>query len=126
MAKKLIWSGEARRLLYRRLVEEFGPLDTWKKSNSPGRGRDAAFDEFCRAFAIVVGASSADAVKIQVRFAMPESNEGSLWEQQAQTAIANKAAALEEGFISDKHLPHLYAVGKGKTVREIKEDIFAN
>jgi len=126
MAKRLIWSGEARRLLYRRLIEQFGPFDEWNNSNSPGRGLDASFDEFCKAFATVVGASSAEAVKHQIRFAMPETEHGSLWEQQTQTAIGNKAAALEEGFIGDKHLPHVYAVGKGKTVREIKEDIFAS
>jgi hypothetical protein len=126
MAKRQIWSGEARRLLYRRLVEEFGRFEEWKKSNSPGGGRDAAFEGFCKAFATVVGASSPEAVKHQIRFAMPETDRGSVWEQQTQTAIANKAAALEEGFIGDKHLPHLLAVGKGKVTREIKEDIFAS
>jgi hypothetical protein len=55
---------------------------------------------------------------------MPESAEGSVWEQQVQTAIGNKAAALEEGFIGDKHLPHLLAVGKAK-VRETNVGIFA-
>ena len=125
MAKRLIWSGEARRLLYRRLVEEFGPLDDWEKSNTPGRDLDAAFNDFCSAFAQVVGAASAEAVKHQIRFAMPESAEGSLWEQQVQTAIGNKAAALEEGFIGDKHLPHLYAVGKAQVSNKITEDIFA-
>ena len=125
MAKRLIWSGEARRLLYRRLFEQFGPLDDWENSNSPGRGLDTAFEAFCSAFATVVGASSAEAVKHQIRFAMPESAQGSVWEQQVQTAIGNKAGALEEGFIGDRHLPHLYAVGKNKGPHEITEDIFA-
>jgi hypothetical protein len=30
-----IWTGGARRLLYRRLVKLFGPYDQWKKTASP-------------------------------------------------------------------------------------------
>ena len=43
---------------------------------------------------------------------MPETERGSTWERHAQTAILNKAAALEAGFIKDKHLPDLLAVGR--------------
>jgi hypothetical protein len=43
---------------------------------------------------------------------MPETEQGSMWDRQAQTAIMNKAAALECGFISDKHLPDILAVGR--------------
>ncbi len=51
-------------------------------------------------------------MKQQIRFAMPESERGSHWDRQAQTAILNKAAALEAGFIDDAHLPDLLAVGR--------------
>jgi hypothetical protein len=108
-----IWTGDVRRVLYKRLVKEFGALDRWEKTNSPGRGLDGKFDQFCDAFAKAVGANSADAVKIQIRFAMPETSQGSTWEGgQVQAAIVNKAAALEAGFIDDKHLPNLRAVGR--------------
>jgi hypothetical protein len=107
-----IWTGGARRLLYRRLVKLFGPYDQWKKTASPGGGKDTKFDEFCDGFAKVVGANSGDAVKHQIRFALPETQSGSTWESQAQNAILNKAAALEAGFIKDKHLPNLRAVGR--------------
>ena len=107
-----IWSGDVRRVLYKRLVQLFGPLDQWEKTNSPGRGLDDGFDEFCEAFARAVGAKSGDAVKHQIRFAMPETERGSTWERHAQTAILNKAAALEAGFIKDKHLPDRLAVGR--------------
>jgi hypothetical protein len=80
----------------------------------PGGGQDATFDEFCSAYAAAVGAKSSDAVKQQIRFALPESEHGSTWERQAQTAILNKAAALEAGFIEDKHLPNLLAVGRSE------------
>lgn len=109
-----IWSGEVRRLLYRRLVKQFGASQKWEKSAAPGRGLDPAFEKFCGAFAQVVGAKSADAVKHQIRFAMPETEHGSKWGRQAQTAILNKAAALEAGFIKDSQLPNLVAVGRTK------------
>src|SRR5689334_14199944 len=107
-----VWTGEARRLLYKRLVEEFGRYGEWEKSSSPGNGRDAAFEKFCDSFAKALGAKSGQAVQHQIRFAMPESAKGSTWGRQAQTAILNKAAALEAGFIEDKHLPNLHAVGR--------------
>jgi hypothetical protein len=57
-------------------------------------------------------AKSGDAVKHQIKFALPETANGSTWKQQAQTAILNKAAALEAGFIEDRHLPELLAVAR--------------
>lgn len=116
-----IWSGDVRRVLYKRLVELFGPYDEWEKTSSPGRGLDEEFDKFCRTFAQAVGAKSADAVKHQIRFAMPETKRGSTWERHAQTAILNKAAALEGGFITDKHLPDIYAVGRHKVEPSLEE-----
>lgn len=107
-----IWTGDVRRVLYRRLVQKFGPSENWKKNSSPGRGLDKDFELFCKAFAQIVGADSADAVKHQIRFAMPETERGSTWGRQAQTAILNKAAALEMGFIKDGQLPDLLAVGR--------------
>jgi hypothetical protein len=115
-----IWTGDARRLLYRRLVEKFGSLDNWEGTSSPGGGHDAKFDEFCEDFARVVGAKSGEAVKHQIRFAMPETRRGSTWEEgQARTAIMNKAAALEAGFIQNKHLPDLHAVGRNPTLADL-------
>jgi hypothetical protein len=107
-----IWTQDVRRVLYARVVQLFGPLVTWEKKNSPGRELDEEFSEFCGVFARAVGAKSGDAVKHQIRFAMPETERGSTWGRQAQTAILNKAAALESGFIEDKHLPDLLAVGR--------------
>jgi hypothetical protein len=79
---------------------------------------DARFDKFCDVFAAAVGAKSGDAVKHQIRFAMPETERGSTWKRHAQTAILNKSAALEMGFISDSQLPDLVAVGR--TVRTVR------
>jgi hypothetical protein len=112
MARREIWTGDARRVLYRRLVELFGPYEEWEKAASPGRGREEEFDEFCNVFAQTVGAKSGRAVQHQIMFALPETESGSVWHTQAQAAILNKAAALEAGFIRDKHLPNLLAVGR--------------
>ena len=114
-----IWTGDVRRVLYKRLVKEFGPLDKWEKTNSPGRNLDQQFDEFCDVFAKAVGAKSGEAVRIQIRFAMPETAKGSSWGRQVQTAILNKAAALEAGFIEDKHLPDLQAVGRQPSLDQL-------
>ena len=115
-----IWNSDARRVLYRRLVEQFGPFDKWKGTSSPGNGSDQKFDEFCENFARVVGAKSGSAVKIQIRFAMPETSGGSVWEEgHARTAILNKAAALEAGFIENKHLPNLLAVGRTPALQDL-------
>ncbi len=109
-----IWTGDVRRVLYQRLVDRFGPYDQWTKKSSPGRELDSAFLDFCASFATAVGAKSGKAVQHQIRFAMPETERGSSWGRHAQTAILNKAAALEAGFIEDKHLPDLVAVGRLK------------
>jgi hypothetical protein len=117
-----IWTGEVRRVLYKRLVERFGPYDTWKRKSSPGPEHEDAYEQFCDAFARAVGAKSASAVRHQIRFAMPETERGSTWGRHAQTAILNKAAALEAGFIEDKHLPNLLAIGRGsRTEKKIRE-----
>jgi hypothetical protein len=115
-----IWTFEARRLLYQRLVKKFGPYSKWNSGSSPGRNLDEDFQRFCEAFALVVGAESAEAVKIQIRFAMPESTAGSLLRDgQAQTAILNKAAAFDAEFIQNQHLPDLRAVGRGVALDDL-------
>ena len=114
-----VWTGEVRRVLYTRLVQLFGPYEKWTKSSSPGRNLDTSFEQFCDAFARAIGAKSGKAVQHQIRFAMPETPKGSTWERHAQTAILNKAAALEAGFIEDKHLPNIHAVGRGPSDEDL-------
>jgi hypothetical protein len=62
-----IWTGDARRLLYRRLVELFGPFAEWKGTQSPGGDQDETFNQFCDDYARAVGAKSGGAVKMQIR-----------------------------------------------------------
>jgi hypothetical protein len=112
MARENVWTGEARRVLYQQLLKRFGPLKSWKNTSSPGGKLDKEFEKFCTEFANVIGAKSGEAVQHQIRFALPETPKGSTWTGQAQTATLNKAAALEAGFIENKHLPELLAVGR--------------
>jgi len=108
-----IWTGNVRRTLYEKVVEQFGPFDQWERKHSPGRGLDQKYDEFCERFAGWLGATSGEAVKHQISFAMPETASERTWEEgHARTAILNKAAALEAGFIENKHLPNLVAKGR--------------
>ncbi len=119
-----IWTGDVRRVLYRRLVERFGAFDNWVGTSSPGPGHDENFNQFCDDFARVVGAKSGDAVKHQIRFAMPESAGGSVWQEgHARTAILNKAAALESGFIENRHLPNLRATEARKSLVKVAQVI---
>ena len=57
-----IWTMDVRRVVYKRLVQKFGPYDVWEKTSSPGRNLDAEFEKFCEEFARVVGAKSGKAV----------------------------------------------------------------
>jgi hypothetical protein len=123
MARREIWTGDVRRVLYRRLVELFGPYEEWEKAASPGKGRDEEFDEFCNVFAQTVGAKSGRAVQHQISFALPETESGSVWHAHAQVAILNKAAGLEAGFIRDKHLPNLLVVGRRVTDTNGQDDV---
>ena len=103
-----IWTNAKHDCLYERVVEQFGPYDEWTDTTLPGRGLNEAFRQFCADFARITGANSADAVHMQLRYAMPETAEGSTWDQaRARTAILNKAAALRAGFIRSAHLPTL-------------------
>ena len=104
---KEIWTGERRRLLFRGLVERFGPFDSWM-SMPPS---DIKLEKYCSDFASLIGASSPRAVQHQIRFAMPSSSKR-LSAGHARAAILNKAAALEVGFIRQCHIPDIVVVSR--------------
>jgi hypothetical protein len=45
-----IWTGDVRRVLYKRLLADSPRMITWTKTSSPGGERDASFDEYCKMF----------------------------------------------------------------------------
>ncbi len=66
MSRETIWTKAAYELLYKQLVQRFGPHKDWP-GQTPAKRKE--FEQFCAIFAEVVGAKSARAVKIQIRFA---------------------------------------------------------
>jgi hypothetical protein len=114
-SRPIIWTKEARELLYAQLVHQFGAYATWGKSASPGNGQDAAFDDFCRGFAKIIGANSGDAVRHQIAFALPISGKAHWDKSLSRNAIMNLCPAMQSGFITVAQLPNLEATpGKYK------------
>jgi hypothetical protein len=109
-----IWTPVGRKHLYERLIVLFGAVTEWESPSAPapGRGINNSFDEFCESFARIVGAKSGDAVKVQIRFAIHVHTGGYWMNGQSQAAILNKAAALEAGFITSKHIAKLVRTRK--------------
>jgi hypothetical protein len=107
-ARETIWTEAAYELLYEQLVRRFGPYKTWLGQRPANRDE---FEQFCATFAEVVGAKSAEAVKMQIRFAVgiDGPNEHRWRQGQARTAILNMAAAFHAGFIDNSHFPDLTA-----------------
>lgn len=112
MAKQVKWTRAARDRLFKRVVQKFGPFDTWETSNSPASARQKEFDKFCADFAKTVGAKSGKAVKMQIRFGSPTTKRSEWKAGHVRNAILCLAAALEAGFIGNKHLPNLTARAK--------------
>ena len=108
--KKLIWTPEARWLLYSQLVRRFGPLAGWN-------GKPDGYDAFCSHFAEIMAASSAEAVNMQIRFAFPVKRKAHWKQGHAHNAILNLAAALQAGFILFSDLPDLEATPAAKQKR---------
>ena len=89
--------------MYRRIVENFGPHDTWDLRDYPNDESKESFDEFCKNAAGMIGAKSADAVKNQIAWATTTQDE--VGESHMETWYRNKVAAKEAGFITNKDMP---------------------
>jgi hypothetical protein len=99
-----IWTLSILLFLYECLVSEFGPYETWEKTESPGRGLDERFKVTCKAFGELRNTTSA-AVKQQIAYAT--SKQVNYPKPQARLALLNKAAAYEAGFIRARDIPAL-------------------
>lgn len=91
---KRIWTSEITNLLFKLLVERFGPHSEWECETTPSRNNEE-YNEFLEAFAKAIGATGSAAVKMQITAAL-----GKCVEQRA--FVIASAAALEYGFISDE------------------------
>lgn len=119
--KKRIWTNAARTHLFEEVVRQFGPHSEWQKERSPGRGLDDKFDKFCKAMAVVTGASGPDAVEQQIAFGSPVTGNAK-WSGygHSQTAILCLAAAFDAGFIKAADLPDLKATQRKPQARKSK------
>ncbi len=104
------WTHELRRIMFERLVREFGSYDTWGKSEYPsGRKKRYAevLDELRNCFECLTGKSFAtDAIEQQIAFGFTK-QQSRLGSSHARSFILNKAAALEAGFIKTRQLQSL-------------------
>ena len=109
MAKRNIkWTQEMRRVLYARLVMEFGAHATWEVRNYPKGKRkryDVVLEELARYFSTQSGSTfHGSALDQQVAWATTKqesiTNAGFAYQ-----FIMNKSAALEMGFLSSAELP---------------------
>jgi hypothetical protein len=80
------WTRTARDLLFESLVDRFGPHAAWEKATSPGRGMDRKYNEFCEAFAALVGAKSGKRLSSKFTLESPgrvETNSVGTWDTRA-------------------------------------------
>lgn len=103
------WSQELRVILYRRLLEKYGPHKTWESRNYPRAGEHAEFRAFMEEIADslrkITGTNFKDGGPI-MQFAhaittQPEARGTG----RAYNIIMNKAAAYDVGFITSKEMP---------------------
>jgi hypothetical protein len=88
--------------MYEQLVRKFGPAKTWNGTAPTDR---AAYDVWCARFAEQIGASSADAVQIQINFVLQKA--GNLDPSQSSCWIKNLAAAYWAGFTDASHFSYV-------------------
>ena len=104
------WTQDLRRIMYARLVMEFGPYDQWKKTDYRDGKKERyeeVLTELANYFSALGGARfDASAVRQQVNFGRTR-QESVLSQSHARSFILNKAAALETGFIQSRTLPSL-------------------
>jgi hypothetical protein len=97
--RNLIWTQEVRRVLYKSLVDKFGPIGDWELEQAPfsaGSLRAKEFDNFLDSFATVVGAKSGLAVLNQICWAL---HKGDVPRGQVKICYENTEAARWAGFI---------------------------
>jgi len=102
------WTQDLRKIMYARIVMEFGSYDDWNKSSYPDGHReryDAVLKELAEYFKLLTGEDfEATAVEQQVKWGYTK-QESVLQATHVRPFILNKAAALEMGFIKAADLP---------------------
>ena len=103
-----VWTQEMRKVMYARLLQEFGPHSRLKGSRRPTDKKkqfEKALAELSALFSQQAGRTiMPDAVENQIDWGIPIQKE-MRDQSHARNFILNKAAALEVGFITSAGLP---------------------
>ncbi len=106
--KNLKWTQEMRRILYARLVMEFGPHSSWELKNYPKGKRQrylAVLEELAGYLSTLSGkAIEGTAIDQQVAWAVTR-QEDITSSGFAYQFLMNKSAAIEMGFLASSELP---------------------
>lgn len=102
------WTQDMRTIMFRRLVQQFGPYETWGRRTYPSNHKDEyrrTLHEIAGFFSALTGETlRASAVELQIKYGYTP--QGEIKEQgRVRTWILNKSAAMDAGFIKTSELP---------------------
>jgi len=103
------WNQELRTMMYKRLVEKYGPHENWENRGYPKEGKKEEFyafmEEVADSLRKLIGTDFKDGGPImQFQHAITVQT-GAENSGRAYNIIMNKAAAYEAGFITTKEFP---------------------
>ncbi|MHA1233380.1 MAG: hypothetical protein ACTSPQ_22380 [Candidatus Helarchaeota archaeon] len=118
MAKR-IWTYEMRTILYKKLVEKFGPYHTWNNPNYPDGKRTEYFeliDNLSKSFSVLMNKKiSSGALHQQIAWALTDQKE--INGDHTSVYILNMATAYESGFLTSKSFPKCLLVERDNILK---------
>ena len=102
------WNQELRTMMYRRLLEKYGPHEKWETRQCPKKGEGPEFRSFLEEIADSLRKLTGTDFKDGgpgMQFEWAVTAQASIKEGHAYTFILNKAAAYEAGFITSREMP---------------------
>ena len=102
------WTQELRVIMYKRLLEKYGPHESWETRTYPEKGKGEKFhafmEEMSGSLRKITGTNFKDGGPI-MQFEWAVAIQSSIGSRYIYTFIMNKAAAYEAGFITFKEMP---------------------
>jgi hypothetical protein len=103
------WNQEYRRLVYKKLFDEFGPLNEWHNSSNPTCNREE-FIKVLERIAMVLSELSGNecertAVEAQIAWGLNPIQNECTNRGYVSNFILNRSAAMEVGLIDSSNLP---------------------
>jgi hypothetical protein len=108
---RLAWSVQRRELLYKRVLNAFGPYSVWPpgpRGGDPHRpiGREAEFEQLLRDLAVEFGGEAEQWEAVWQQFKWGVTRQGPVVHPNMfRTMVLNKAAALQVGFLTGRDMP---------------------